>query len=128
MLGGVSVPKSEIQEYWNSMGHVGIQIDEEFFIVPTAREELEQKGVFNHSCDPNIGFSSSVTFVAMKNVAVGEELVFDYAFNESYHDGFVCQCGSFTCRKQISQEDWKLQNLQEKYREYFSPYLRKRFY
>ena len=124
VLGGIIVPTSEIREYWKLMGHVGIQIDDNFFIVPTTREELGQKGVFNHSCDPNTGFSNSITLIAIKDIDVGEELVFDYAFNETYHDSMKCNCGSKNCRKIIKPGDWKVKEIKEKYGEYYSPYLK----
>ncbi|MBU6323182.1 MAG: SET domain-containing protein-lysine N-methyltransferase [Patescibacteria group bacterium] len=124
VLGGVVVPVSDIREYWKIMGHVGIQIDDGFFIVPTTRDELESKGVFNHSCDPNIGYSNSITFVAMRDIGAGEELVFDYAFNETYHNPMECHCGTAHCRKMFTGNDWKLKELQDRYGAYFSPYLR----
>lgn len=123
VLGGVIVPGSEIKTYWNKMGHIGIQIDENFFIVPTRKEELEETGVFNHSCDPNIGFKNSIQFIAIRNIQKDEELVFDYAFNETLMKDFECKCGSADCRKIITKNDWKNKNIQEKYKEFFSPYL-----
>jgi len=72
VLGGVIVPTKQIKNYRKAMTQVGIQIDDDFFIVPTTREELETYGVFNHSCKPNIGFSNSITFVAMRDIKVGE--------------------------------------------------------
>jgi SET domain-containing protein len=127
VLGGVIVPKDQIGEYRDIMTQVGIQIDDDFFIVPTTREELETQGVFNHSCNPNIGFSNSITYVAMRDIEPGEELVFDYAFCETCYDGFNCHCGSKTCRHKVTQDDWKNKEIQEKYGKYFSPYLRDKF-
>lgn len=124
VLGGVIVPKDEVEDYWKKMTHVGIQIDEDFFIVPTSRKELEEKGVFNHSCAPNCGFRSSITLVAMRDIQKGEELTFDYAFCESMKEGFKCNCKSENCRKKIKSDDWKKKEVQEKYGEYYSPYLK----
>lgn len=124
VLGGVIVPREEIGEYRKLMTQVGIQIDKDFFIVPTEREELERQGVFNHSCEPNIGFSNSVSFVAMRDIKPEEELVFDYAFCETAYDGFECRCGTPNCRKHITPEDWRREDIRSKYGRYFSPYLR----
>ena len=124
VLGGVIVPTSEIQEYWGIMGHVGIQIDDGFFIVPTSREELKAKGVFNHSCEPNIGFKTSLSLCAIRDITAEEELVFDYAFCESVMESFVCQCGAQHCRKEIHPTDWQKPDMQQKYGHYYSPYLR----
>lgn len=127
VLGGVIVPKNELEEYHKSMGDVGIQVNDDFFIVPTTRNELEETGVFNHSCEPNIGLIDSITFVAIKNIKKGEELVLDYAFCESFCQAFKCGCGSPQCRKIVTPNDWKIPQLQKKYRKYFSPYLKEKF-
>lgn len=127
VLGGVIVPTSEIENYREKQGHIGIQIDDDFFICPTSRDELEETGAFNHSCNPNVGFKNLITLVAIKDIRKGEELVFDYAFCESHFEPFTCKCGSKNCRKIIKQTDWKLEKLREKYGEYFSPYLKEKF-
>ncbi|PIS04839.1 MAG: SET domain-containing protein-lysine N-methyltransferase [Candidatus Buchananbacteria bacterium CG10_big_fil_rev_8_21_14_0_10_42_9] len=126
VLGGVIVHRDEIEEYRSIMTQVGIQIDEDFFIVPTTREELERFGVFNHSCEPNVGFSNSITLVAIRDIEPKEELVFDYAFCETAEENFNCNCGSSFCRKVISSQDWKNKEVQNRYKEYYSPYLRDR--
>lgn len=125
-LGGVIIPVSEIEEYWKLMGHVGIQIDDGFFIVPTTREELKLNGVFNHSCAPNIGFSTSINFIAIEDIKPGDELVFDYAFNETRMENFACSCGVLQCRKTITGEDWKQQGIISRYAQYYSPYLKRK--
>ena len=127
VLGGVIVPKQEINKYWKIMGHVGIQIDDDFFIAPTSRDELEDVGVFNHSCQPNCGFSNSITLVAMRNIEKGEELTFDYAFCESTIKEFKCNCTSKSCREFIKPTDWKMPEIQNKFGKYFSPYLKLKF-
>jgi uncharacterized protein len=127
VLGGVIVPKKEIGKYWKKMNHVGIQFDDDFFIVPTTRQELKETGVFNHSCDPNCGFANSITLITIKNIKKGEELTFDYAFCESFMEEFKCNCGSPNCRKVIKPTDWKNPELQQKYGKYFSPYLKAKF-
>lgn len=126
IVGGVVVPASEIKKYRSKMGHAGIQIDDDFFICPTSREEFKETGIFNHSCEPNIGYSSQITFVAIRDIGPGEELVFDYAFGETMFEKFECRCGSANCRKLITQDDWKLAQIQKKYGQYFSPYLKNR--
>src|SRR3989344_170931 len=124
IYGGVIIPKEEIGEYWKSFGHVGIQIEDGFWICPTSREELEKQGVINHSCNPNSGFSNQVTLVAIEDIEPGQEVTFDYAFTESFMEPFACNCATPACRKQITQEDWGLAAIREKYHEYYSPYLK----
>ncbi len=126
VLGGIILTKSEIKNYWRKMkmGHVGIQFSDDFFICPTTRKELEETGIFNHSCEPNCGFKNSIELVAIRDIKAGEELVFDYAFCESLMESFECSCGSKNCRKIIKPTDWKIPEIKKKYGNYFSPYLK----
>ena len=124
ILGGVIVPISEVDKLWDKIGHVGIQIDENFYICPTSREELKETGVFNHSCNPNAGFKNSIVLIAMKNIKKGDEIVFDYAYCETNFEPFKCSCKSANCRKIIKPTDWQIKELQEKYYDYFSPFLK----
>ena len=127
IYGGVIIPRKEIGEYWKKMGHVGIQVEDDFWICPTSREELEKQGVINHSCDPNTGFRSQLSLVAIKDIKSGEEITFDYAFTESFMEDFQCRCGSADCRKTITQNDWQKEEIQKRCGDYFSPYLKARF-
>jgi len=64
----------------------------------------------NHSCEPNAGFSSPVTLVALRDIAAGESVEVDYAtFQSDDLDGssFVCACGSARCRGVVTPQDWK---------------------
>ncbi len=124
VLGGLIVPTSEIEDYRKIMGQVGIQADVGFFIVPATRNELEEFGVFNHSCEPNVGFINSITLVAIKDIEVTVECVFDYAFCETAYKGFTCRCGRVGCRKTIASNDWQREDIQKKYGCYYSPYLK----
>lgn len=124
VLGGVIVPISKIEKIWKKLGHVGVQLDENFYICPTSREELKETGVFNHSCNPNAGFKNSIVLISIKNIKKGEEIVFDYAYCEAHFEPFECMCKSPNCRKIIKPTDWKIKEIQEKYGEYYSPYLK----
>jgi SET domain-containing protein len=126
VYGGIVVPASEIQDYWDRMSHVGIQISDGFFICPATREELETTGVVNHSCEPNAGFSSPIHLVALKDIEAGQEIAFDYAFIESSFSSFRCNCKTANCREMITQDDWKIKSIQEKFGAYFSPYLKQK--
>ncbi|MBI4163111.1 MAG: SET domain-containing protein-lysine N-methyltransferase [Candidatus Aenigmarchaeota archaeon] len=126
VTGGIVVPHSDIARYRKMMGHIGSQINDDFFIVPASRKEIEKSGVFNHSCEPNRGFVDSVTTIAIKSIGAGEELTADYAFFESDFKPFRCGCNAANCRKIIKPTDWKIKALQDKYGQYFSPYLKRK--
>lgn len=123
-FGGIIVPKGEIKEYRKIISHAGIQVSDDFFIVPSSHEEIVKQGIFNHSCEPNIGFNSSITTVAIRDIKSGEELVMNYAFMETFFDPFKCNCGSPNCRKIIDSNIWKDSEFQKRYLVYYSPYLR----
>jgi len=62
----------------------------------------------NHRCDPNLGFDGEDNVVAIKNIAVGEELTLDYGtFVTNFDQDFHCGCGSHNCRGDILKDDWK---------------------
>jgi len=94
-------------------------------IVGLLEKELEG-GLFNHSCEPNLGYKNTIIIVAMKDIKLGEELVFDYGMSESNFKPYTCNCGSQNCRKTITQDDWKDKELQNKHGEFFATYLKNR--
>lgn len=126
VIGGIVIPAHDIEKYQQKMGHVGIQIDEDFFICPTDRDELERTGVFNHSCDPNCSYENMIKLVACRDINPGEELTFDFACSETRFKPFKCRCGSTTCRKIIKPDDWKNPEIQKRLGKYFSPWLKKK--
>ena len=103
-----------------------MQVDNDTFFVATTPEELEDADFINHSCDPTCGIRGTQQVVAMRNIRKGEEITFDYAMTESSDFSFSCECGAQNCRHVVTGEDWKLPELQKKYKGYFSDYLQKR--
>ncbi len=65
--------------------------------------------------------------VAMRDIVAGEEIYYDYALTENHPDfSFpVCLCKKENCRGKISGNDWKIQELQEKYGRHFLPHVLK---
>lgn len=106
------------------------QIEEDFYICPIECEREMADGVFNvnHSCNPTCGFKGQVSMVAMRDIKAGEQITFDYAMSDvgSKEQGWIdmaCLCGESNCRKTITGNDWKLEELQNKYGGYFSRYV-----
>jgi len=129
---GRVVHLSEILEMKPDERHYVLQIDDELFQAPFWPGYNEPADFTNHSCNPNCGFgNSAVTLVAMRNIAIGEELTFDYAMADSIEGlegNWDCLCGSPLCRGKIRGSDWKLPELWKRYQagSYFSPYLRRK--
>ena len=109
-----------------------VQIDEQFVIGTKYENEIEDTDFFNHSCNPNAGFKGQIFLVAMRDIPVGEEVVFDYAMvlheAEVVLQGyeFTCHCGSSICRGKVTNNDWKIPELQERYDGFFSWYLQEK--
>lgn len=83
----------------------------------------------NHSCDPNLWMKDENTLTARRDIAPGEELTADYMMweaNEDYQAAWQCSCDSPLCRKQISGRNWRLPELQARYKNRFSPFLNER--
>ena len=78
----------------------------------------------NHSCDPNLGMAGQCEIIAMRDIAAGEELTIDYALHSAQAGWtMVCRCGSSRCRGTIRGDDWRLPDLQERYRGHWPPFI-----
>ena len=125
LWGGTIVRRDELDPSMPRFTQRVLQIDEDLFILTA--EDPEPNDCFNHSCEPNLGFSGQIGLMAMRDVQAGEELCFDYAMSDGGpYDEFECFCGSPGCRGKVTGNDWKLPQLWEKYDGYFSTYLSKR--
>jgi SET domain-containing protein len=101
-----------------------IQVADDLFIGPLNEDEREGSMIFsNHSCEPNIGVQGQIIFVAMRDIEEGEELTHDWATTDDDDYEIECHCGSASCRKVITGQDWRRADLQEKYEGYMSWYL-----
>jgi SET domain-containing protein len=111
-----------------TIGDYSMQISDDFFLAPRSAEEVENFVVyFNHSCEPNIGPRGQIEFVALRDIAAGEELCTDYAMTVDTSNrapyNLNCNCGSRLCRKVITGLDWKLPELQARYGKRFSIFI-----
>ena len=105
-----------------------VQVADGFHLVALEEAEYEPVMLFiNHSCEPNVGFAGNIVLVAMRDVAAGEELTTDYALFDDADDPMTCHCAASSCRGTISGRDWQRPELQRRYGDYFSSYLRRRF-
>ena len=83
--------------------------------------------MLNHSCEPNCGLVGQTLLVAMRDIAPGEEMCFDYAMcDASDYDEFRCLCEAPTCREVVTGSDWRDPDLRTKYHGWFSPYIARR--
>jgi uncharacterized protein len=125
LWGGDIVHKDNLDPSMPRFTQRVVQIDEDLYILTA--EEKEPNDCFNHSCNPNLGFSGQIGLVAIRDIKAGEELTFDYAMSDgSPYDEFDCLCGQPNCRGRVTGSDWRIRELWQRYDGYFSPYLAKR--
>jgi len=112
------------REVTPKLGPVEIQIADDLFIAPVTEEEREDSMLYtNHSCEPNLGLHGNIIFVALRDVAAGEELTHDWCMTDDDTYQTKCTCGSANCRRLLTGKDWQRPELQARYRGYFSTYL-----
>ena len=108
-------------------GKLVMQWGDDLFSIEDRGDDL---GYFiNHSCDPNTWMKDAFTITAMRNIKIGEEITTDYAIweaDENYISKWECNCGSTKCRRKVTGKDWRLFELQERYKNHFSPLINKR--
>ena len=95
------------------LGPAEIPIADGFFIGPMTEDEREGGMIFsNHSCDPNSEVRSKwdheantcrAWWIALRDIAVGEEITYDYAFVGEAAE--PCACGTLKCRGLIVDPD-----------------------
>lgn len=97
------------------------QIDENHCLCPKDFDHPSAEWLTNHSCDPNTASLLSIhESVTLQDILPGEEVTIDYGtFDDDPNYSMECLCGAKNCRGVITGNDWKLPELQEKYRGYF---------
>jgi SET domain len=90
-------------------------------------EEYKLDWCLDHSCDPNVWYVAKDLVLARRDIAAGEELLYDYATTQANEKmDMQCFCGSESCRGRIRGDDWKLVDLQQRYGFHFLPYILKK--
>ena len=124
---GHIVDYGEAKKLELKLGEYCLQITDKFFLCPTTEEEVKNTAIFiNHSCEPNVGPDGQISFVALRDIKVGEELFHDYAMTTDRPYELKCNCKCSNCRRIISGNDWKIKKLQDKYGENFSQFILKK--
>ena len=119
------------QEQWTviepRLGPAEIQIAEDLVIAPVSPEQRDGSMLYtNHSCEPNIAIQGQIVFVAMRDIAPGEELTHDWATTDDGNYTMQCRCGRPSCRGTVTGHDWTKPELQAKYRGWFCWFLQRK--
>ena len=125
--GGHIITRATLRTLQPLLGPAEIQIAEDLFISPVTEAEREGAMIFsNHSCEPNLGLAGQIMFIAMREIAAGEELTHDWAMTDDDESATACHCGAPNCRGTITGQDWRRPELQARYAGYFSSYLQRK--
>ncbi len=124
--GGIFFTKKEIENI-NAKDYLIIQIDDDLYSVEK-NGKFEDDYYINHSCDSNLWMNDSRTFIARKSIKKAEEVTVDYSLfeAENYVAKWKCNCGSSFCRKNITGKDYQIEEVQQRYKNHFSPLINKR--
>lgn len=126
VFGGTIINKESVLNLPTELIKNVLQIDDALWI---SSPHAEKTDFINHCCNPNAGLKGQIFLVAMRDIAAGEEITFDYATVVAEWVGMEplsCNCQSSSCRKTIEAHDWQRKELQEKYHGYFAFYIQKK--
>lgn len=130
--GGQLIDRDEYETTWEKYHNLSVvQIDEQRYLGLPISEPETIDLYLNHSCDPNCWLVDEVTVIARRDIKEGEEITLESATwndyeDEEYADDDVCTCGSEICRGKITGRDWMLPEIQNRFKNHFSPYLQQR--
>ena len=133
IFGGDIMYIDEIKSLPEELRDYTLQIEERFVLGSSRNAtEPEDTDFFNHSCEPNSGLKGQIFLVAIRDIQKDEEITFDYAMVLSKSVGsdivfeMECKCGSKNCRRKITEDDWRIPELQKRYNGYFSQYIQEK--
>lgn len=83
------------------LGENSYQVDFRTYVYPTTPAMY-----LNHSCEPNAGLDSDLRLIALRDIAVGEEIRYDYSTSMMERSWTMeCKCGSPKCRGVVDDFD-----------------------
>ncbi len=102
-----------------------LQIGADLYLGPSGQAD----DYVNHSCDPNAGFGDGLRLRALRPIAAGEEITWDYscAIDEADFAGFPCGCKAANCRGLVRSFRHLSAADRERLRPWTLPYLRERY-
>jgi hypothetical protein len=130
IVGGMVMTDSEFAAFQATHSfYNSIQIDDHLHLVEDPEITRSVDGSMNHSCDSSAWMEDEVTLVARRDIDAGEEVTVDYALFTTQSNWMLdnrCHCGSPDCRRVITGDDWRRKDVQERYRNHFSPFINRR--
>jgi uncharacterized protein len=124
-LGGRLVSTAELTRAMTSAdGYVdSIVVEEDCHLLLAAGSDNR---FGNHGCDPNLGWVDEYTLATIVDVPAGHELLSDYAMSTADPEYLLrCHCESYRCRQMVAGDDWRIPQLQVRYRGWWVPYVQR---
>jgi SET domain-containing protein len=98
-----------------------------FIALPTSDPDVSLDEYLNHSCDANTWLTDEVTLTARRDIEPGEEVTLDqgtWNLDDDYiEDREPCSCGAGTCRRILTEADWRRADVQTAYAGHFHPII-----
>jgi len=130
IVGGIVMTDEEFAAFQAAhRNYNSIQIDDHLHLVEDPEVTRNLEGSMNHSCDSSAWMGDDATLVARRDIEPGEVVTIDYALFTTQSNWMLdtrCRCGSPDCRRIITGDDWRREDVQERYRNHFSPFINRR--
>ena len=130
IVGGIVMTDEEFATFQATYrNYNAIQIDEHLHLVEDPQVTRDLEGSMNHSCDSSTWMADEAMLVARRDLGPGEEATVDYALFTTQSNWMLdsrCRCRSPHCRRVITGDDWRREDVQERYRNHFSPFINRR--
>jgi uncharacterized protein len=95
---GERIDKAEANRRCEAGNHFIFTLDDQWDIDGNVPENLVRFA--NHSCDPNaesIVDGGEVSVIAIRDIAAGEEITYNYGYDLEEYREYACRCGSANC-------------------------------
>ena len=130
IVGGNVMTDAEFEAFQAAhRNYNAVQIDDHLHLVEDPEVTRTLEGSMNHSCDSSTWMADEATLVARRDIEAGEEVTVDYALFTTQSNWMLdarCHCGSPDCRRIVTGDDWRREDVQERYRNHFSPFINRR--
>lgn len=126
VFGGRLVTDAELAAVFAaSTGYVDtLSIDVDLNLVLPGRTPA---GFGNHCCDPNLWWGGDYSLITRRPLEIGDEATLDYGtISDATDFTMACSCATSLCRREVTGQDWRLPDLQDRYDSHWVPALQRR--
>ena len=126
-FGGETISRQEMEAGDYRIASIWPVGRDTFLALPSSDPHDSLDEYLNHSCDANTWLADEVTLTARRDIEPGEEITLDQGtwndVDAYIDDGEPCACGATTCRRMLTEEDWRRADVQSRYAGHFHPLI-----